>query len=476
MCTARVLMTGVLAVGLVAILSCYGLAAGQSGAAAQTEFSPRPAMPPAPYPTESGGPTLKRASRLMHARVRNPQGQALGRVYDIVLTPDLNGVSYVALSRGGIFGIGQNLYSIPWSVVSMGLDNTLTVSVSEQQLGQTRGFRPGHWPSTPETCWLIPRTQAGQQPLGAEPTRQESQGVQDRRFSKIRGLLVRGPQEQRVGKITDIVVAIDNGQIPYTIVSYGGLLGLGQRYTAVPESAITVEPSRNIAKVNVSTATLHAQSFRPNQFPDLSAPEYAQQLAQAYGLQPNWTALGYVAPAPSTPSPAQPSAAPPMPAAPRERETAPSAPSSKMAEPAAAELIGTFDPANISTVRGTVIDEGKFTITPTGPALLWLTIRTDNGRTVNANLGPRDYISSQDFYVVKGDQIRLKGSDVAATTPGARVFLPTEVSYGDHVLRLRNESGTPLWEEPVTAPPSAAEVRAPSIQPTPTQGTHPRWK
>lgn len=90
--------------------------------------------------------------------------------------------------------------------------------------------------------------------------------------------------------------------------------------------------------------------------------------------------------------------------------------------------------------------------------MLWLLIRTDDGRTVLANLGPRSYISAQDFYIVRGDRIRLTGSDVT-TASGRHVWLPTDVTYNNHVLRLRSASGTPLWEGQAAGPaPSATRA------------------
>ena len=68
------------------------------------------------------------------------------------------------------------------------------------------------------------------------------------------------------------------------------------------------------------------------------------------------------------------------------------------------------------------------------------------------NLGPRSYISSQDFYIVPGDQIHLSGSEVAATASGKRVFLPTQVTYSNQTLKLRSETGTGLWEGQATTP------------------------
>jgi hypothetical protein len=114
--------------------------------------------------------------------------------------------------------------------------------------------------------------------------------------------------------------------------------------------------------------------------------------------------------------------------------------------------MGTFNPASITTLDGTVVDQGKYQPTTAGSEMLWLRVRTSDGRTVLVNLGPRNYISSQDFYIVPGDRIHLNGSEVAAVASGKRVFLPTEVTYNGHALRLRSSTGTPLWEGQTTTP------------------------
>jgi hypothetical protein len=154
-----------------------------------------------------------------------------------------------------------------------------------------------------------------------------------------------------------------------------------------------------------------------------------------------------------------------------------------MMEPTEAELTGTFNPASVKTIDGTVVDEGKFKIAGAGPDMLWLRIRTGDGQIVTVNVGPRNYVATQDFYIVRGDRIHLTGSDVTATASGKHVFLPTEIAYNSHVLRLRSASGTPLWEgrttstteqpgttSPTTPAPSAGS-HTPSTETTPTPGT-----
>lgn len=445
--TTRLFLRGAGALSLVAILLSCTLAVHPGSAANGPSYrDTNAAMSRASAATTGNDEVLKRASRVLRAQVKSPDGQTLGRVQDLVLTPDLDGISYVAVSSGGVLGIGRTLHAVPWASLSQSVNDSYSIPVSEQQFKQSKGFSPKYWPSSAETGWM----QQGREPVYRGQTAADSEEVQNRRFTRIKGADAQGTDGEKMGDVRDLVLVMDTGRIAYGIVSYGGLLGFGQRLTAVPENAITLEPARHIARVDATPATLHANSFTPGQWPDLSSSSYSRQLARAFSAPPSGTALGYVpaeegtvaaAPAPKTPTkPSARSTTPPVSGA-----TAPAAPT-------AAELTGTFNPARITSIDGTVAEQGKFQTTSSAPEMLWLRVRTSTGQTVLVNLGPRSYIGAQDFYLVPGDRIRLSGSEVAATASGKRVFLPTQVMYNSHTLKLRSEAGTGLWESQATTP------------------------
>jgi sporulation protein YlmC with PRC-barrel domain len=290
--TTRIWIKGVLTVGLIVLLSGHGRAVGQASSVCSADGNAAATM-------TAGEAALVRASRVMHARVKSKDGMPLGRVDDLVLTPDLNGISYVALSSGGVIGLGSTLHAIPWSALSAGLNDTYVVPVTKEQLRQMPGFRAGHWPSNADTCWTI--TGAGTIPPAL--SKEETKAVQGRRFSFIKGFLVRDAKGTYLGTIRDMVIARDNGRVAYTIVSHGGLFGLGVRFSAVPESAIQIEPARRMARLDVAPSVLQANSFPPSRWPALSEPAYAGQLAQAFGVPTGEMALGYVAPAPPATAP-----------------------------------------------------------------------------------------------------------------------------------------------------------------------------
>lgn len=284
--TTRVYIRSLLTLGLVAVVSGYGWAAERNTASEDT--------------------TLQRASRVLNTRVVSPQGETLGKVHDLVLTPDLNGISYVAVSRGGFLGIGSALHAIPWSALSPGLNGTYVAPITVVQFTQSRGFNPSNWPASAESFWPASSMNRGNEPAYSARAPAYSGDVSQRRFTRIKGSAAKGADGKKVGNVQDLVIAMDTGRILYTVVSFGGIVGLGQKYAAVPQNAITLEPALHVARVNADKTTLQANSFTSNRWPDLASPSYARDLDLAYHVAPSGTALGYVPPAPApgaTPAP-----------------------------------------------------------------------------------------------------------------------------------------------------------------------------
>jgi sporulation protein YlmC with PRC-barrel domain len=72
-----------------------------------------------------------RVSKIKGATVKNPRGENLGRIYEVVLELSQNRVSYVPLSFGGVLGVGAKLYAIPWDAFEL---KSLTLNPSERHL------------------------------------------------------------------------------------------------------------------------------------------------------------------------------------------------------------------------------------------------------------------------------------------------------------------------------------------------------
>lgn len=104
-----------------------------------------------------------------------------------------------------------------------------------------------------------------------------------------------------------------------------------------------------------------------------------------------------------------------------------------------------YNPETVVTVSGEIQNVETRTFGPSGFGLLVLYLKTDK-ETIAVNVGPEEYVSSQNFKFEKGDKIVVKGSKVEVR--GENVILAAEIRKGDKVLKLRDENGMPLWRGP----------------------------
>jgi hypothetical protein len=122
------------------------------------------------------------------------------------------------------------------------------------------------------------------------------------------GSKVENPKGEGLGKIEDIMISADGGQIVYAVVSFGGVLSLGNKLFAFPWSALHVDHSRRKVILNLDKKTLaKAHGFDKDHWPDSST----------WNWGPAVPAIAIIPPAPAAPEPAPvPASAPePVPAA-----------------------------------------------------------------------------------------------------------------------------------------------------------------
>jgi len=101
-----------------------------------------------------------------------------------------------------------------------------------------------------------------------------------------------------------------------------------------------------------------------------------------------------------------------------------------------------YNPATVESVSGEVISVTQATPRKGMGAGVHLQLKTDK-ETIPVHLGPAWYIDRLDDRIAKGDRIEVKGSRV--TVAGKQVIIAAEVKKGDAVLKLRDDSGIPVW-------------------------------
>ena len=102
-----------------------------------------------------------------------------------------------------------------------------------------------------------------------------------------------------------------------------------------------------------------------------------------------------------------------------------------------------YDPATEETIRGEVVRVERVTPMHGMSGGVHLLVRTGDGATISAHLGPSWYIDNQDFAIRPGDTVEVTGSRV--TIDGAPAVIARLVARGDDELVLRDQAGIPMW-------------------------------
>lgn len=100
------------------------------------------------------GPEVMAADTIQGDKVINPQGEDLGTIEDIMLDVGSARIAYAVLSFGGILGMGDKLFAIPWRTLTMDADRKCFVlNVPKEHLKNAPGFDKDDWPSMADPAW-----------------------------------------------------------------------------------------------------------------------------------------------------------------------------------------------------------------------------------------------------------------------------------------------------------------------------------
>ncbi|HEX5803850.1 MAG TPA: PRC-barrel domain-containing protein [Azospira sp.] len=100
------------------------------------------------------GTRLLSASTLSDDDVYNPKGDKLGSIKELMLDIDNGKVSYAVLSFGGFLSLGEKLFAVPWSALTVDTENKrIVMDIDEERLKNAPGFDADHWPNMADTTW-----------------------------------------------------------------------------------------------------------------------------------------------------------------------------------------------------------------------------------------------------------------------------------------------------------------------------------
>lgn len=104
--------------------------------------------------------------------------------------------------------------------------------------------------------------------------------------STISGINVKNMNREDIGKIQDLMVNLETGEVTYAVLSFGGFLGIGDKYFAVPLQALnfTIKDGNREIFLDVSKERLEdAPGFDKNHWPNEANHEFVQSVYNYYG-------------------------------------------------------------------------------------------------------------------------------------------------------------------------------------------------
>jgi sporulation protein YlmC with PRC-barrel domain len=100
------------------------------------------------------GPQIMSASTLTGDEVVNQEGEDLGEIDHIMIDVPTGKIAYAVLSFGGFLGVGEKLFAVPWSALTLDADNRqFVLDIDKERLKDAPGFDKEHWPQMAQADW-----------------------------------------------------------------------------------------------------------------------------------------------------------------------------------------------------------------------------------------------------------------------------------------------------------------------------------
>ncbi len=105
------------------------------------------------------------------------------------------------------------------------------------------------------------------------------------RATTVNGTDVFNAEGEHIGHIDDIVLSKAAGNAVYAVMSFGGFLGIGEKYHPLPWQSLSYDENHGGYVVNLSREQLEGgPSYERGRDPDWNDPEFEGAMSRYYGF------------------------------------------------------------------------------------------------------------------------------------------------------------------------------------------------
>jgi len=275
-------------------LGCALTAVAQTQKPAQT---PPKAAPGDTMPAQARGTlVVERATKVIGGKVTNPAAEDLGKIEDVVINPNTGTIEYAVLSFGGIMGLGDKLFALPWTLLKpVGVpegrkDQTFHLNVDKAKLEKAPGFPKNNWPDISTPTWSQEIDRYYESSPSAAAAIDANRQFRIVKLSDLLGKDVKNASGEEFGEIKDIVLDPRGARVSYFVLSAGGLLTKNKLF-AVPWEALKVNRTENKPELLISIPKEKfdkAPEFSDSEWAKMSDPVWVGQVYTYYSVRPYW--------------------------------------------------------------------------------------------------------------------------------------------------------------------------------------------
>lgn len=100
---------------------------------------------------------------------------------------------------------------------------------------------------------------------------------------EITGVKVKNPTKEHLGEIAEVVIDKTSGKVSYLVLDFGGFLGFGNKFFAVPLNLFLYNNDEDCFILNVDKERLkNAPGFDKDHWPNFASPEFVTSMSDFY--------------------------------------------------------------------------------------------------------------------------------------------------------------------------------------------------
>jgi uncharacterized protein YrrD len=120
-----------------------------------------------------------------------------------------------------------------------------------------------------------------------QPAREETASLIS--ADKVDGTSVKNQRGESLGSIDTVMIDKVSGKVAYAVMSFGGFLGIGDRYHPLPWDVLRYDPKESAYIVNLEKSMLEkAPSLARDEYESMQDRAWGERVYRYYNVPPYW--------------------------------------------------------------------------------------------------------------------------------------------------------------------------------------------